>query len=80
MRIINYDKNRINIILSFVPKLWKIHWFGVRTNTFMYKFYLNIMLIGLQFRLIIYKPLKNITICELKQIINEQKKESDKNK
>jgi len=58
MRIIKYKSKNIDILLNFIPSLWKYKWFGVRFKSFVYTFYINIFLLGIQFRLIIYKPLK----------------------
>ena len=82
MRIIKFKTKNSDILLSFIPSLWKLKWFGVRHNTFIYKFYLNIMILGFQFRIIIDKTLKKVSISELKGIIAERKikRESDKNK
>ena len=68
MRIIKIKTKNSDILLSFIPSLWKLKWFGIRWNTFRYRFYLNIMFLGFQFRIIIDKPLKEVSINELKEI------------
>lgn len=77
MRIIKYKSKRVNLLLNFIPSLWKSKWFGVRFKTFVYTFYINILLLGVQFRLIIYKPSKEVSISELKQIIRNANKDSN---
>lgn len=73
MRIIKMKTKNSDILLSCIPSLWKLKWFGIRWNTFIYRFYLNIMIIGFQFRIIIYKRLKEVSISELKQMITERR-------
>ena len=59
---IRVKKKAIHILFSFVPSLWKMRFFFYRNYKVADKLILNMMLLGFQFRVIIYGERKRVNI------------------
>lgn len=79
MRIINKNikilGNDTNILLSFIPSLWKLYWFTFKLKGLTTELNLNILFLGVQFRVLVYKELKRVTIQELIDMKNKNIKQ-----
>lgn len=65
MRIIKVRYKTLSINLSFSYDLWKLRWFSYKRNNMLFKFYLNILFLGVWFRIILFRKhykLKKIKI------------------
>jgi hypothetical protein len=53
MYLINKHNEKRDVLLSFIPKMWRFRWF--RYRNYPYKKILNVVFLGFQFRIIKYK-------------------------
>ena len=65
--------NNISILINFIPSLWKMYFFHFYKRGITGRTFLNVFLLGFQIRIIKYKKFKEISIEELKNLINEKK-------
>ena len=66
--------NNISILINFIPSLWKMYFFHFYKRGITGRTFLNVFLLEFQIRIIKYKKFKEISIEELKNLINEKQK------